>query len=168
MGLDEATFAQQSKSDIVRMAVPEDRDAIVALTEMVHGENGLFSLSLAKRDMMLDRYYRREGSILGVIGEVGAPVASIYVSLTQPEYTDDWALVEQWAHVHPDHRRSPYAQALIDYGKKLSDGLRLPLLIGILSNTRTEAKVRLYARSLQPAGAYFIYNSQFAGGAWRV
>lgn len=163
-------MGQQSiivKPEDVRLAEEADRPALVELTTLLHGENGLFSLSLKKRDALLDRYYAKQGSIIGVIGEVGAPVATIYLSLTQPEYTDEWALVEVWSHVHPDHRRTSHAQHLLDYAKFMSSEMKLPLLIGILSNHRTEAKVRLYERRLQSAGAYFVFNEQFAGGAWR-
>ncbi len=126
----------------VRLAVPEDRDGLVRLTDMLHGENGLFSLSPRKRDGLLDRYYRREAAIMGVIGDVGEPVATIYLSISQPEYTDDFALVETWNFVAPEHRRTTYARQLIAYAKAMSDSLKLPLCIGILSNHRTEAKVR--------------------------
>lgn len=158
--------AQIEKPSDVRLAVPEDRPALVKLTTELHGENGLFSLSLPKRDALLERYYNREGSICAVIGEIAAPVATIYLSLTQPEYTDEWCLVEVWNFVHADHRRSKHAQHLIDYAKFVSTEMKLPLVIGILSNHRTEAKVRLYERTLERVGAYFIFNSQFAGGAW--
>lgn len=170
MGLGEATLGMQQqasvKPDDVRLAVPEDRAKLVALTEMLHGENGLFSLSPTKRDALLDRYYNRDGSIIGVIGEIGEPVASIYLSLTQPEYTDDWALVEVWSFVRADCRRTKHAQHLIDYAKFVSMQMKLPLIVGILSNIRTEAKVKLYERSLEKCGAYFVYNRQFAGGSW--
>jgi hypothetical protein len=45
----------------------------------------------------------------------------------------------------------------------------MPLLIGVLSNSRTEAKIRLYKRHFgEPAGAYFLYNArtgEAVGGA---
>lgn len=154
------------KPQDVRLAVPEDRPALVELTTMLHSENGLFPLSLKKRDALLDRYYNREGSIIGVIGDVGEPVASIYLSLTQPEYTDQYGLVEVWAHVHPEHRRSPHARHLIEYAQFVSGEMKLPLLIGILSNTRTEAKVRLYERMFQKAGAYFIWHPEYVNESW--
>lgn len=150
----------------VRLAVEDDRAALVRLTNLLHEENGLFSLSQRKRDALLDRYERREGAIIGVIGEIGRPVASIYLSITQPEYTDDFVLSEVWNFVAPDHRRSTYARQLIAYAKQMSDLLKLPLCIGILSNHRTAAKVRLYEQVLQPAGRYFLYGAQYAGGHW--
>jgi hypothetical protein len=40
----------------------------------------------------------------------------------------------------------------------LADKLGMPLTIGVLSNHRTEAKVRFYERFLgKAAGAYWIY-----------
>lgn len=151
----------------MRLAVLEDRPALVRLTTELHGENGLFSMSPGKRDLLLDRFYNREGAIIGVIGPVGAPVAAIYLSISQPEYTDEYALVEVFSFVHPDHRRSTYARQLIAHAKRMSDEVRLPLCIGILSSTRTAAKVRLYEQVLDKAGAYFIWNQQYAGGSWR-
>lgn len=151
----------------VRLAVIEDRPAIVALTNELHGENGLFRIASGKVDHMLDRYFNREGAVIGVIGDVGAPVATIYLGIDQLVYTDDWALVEQWNFVHPEHRRTNYARQLIGYAKKVSDGLKLPLMVGILSNKRTEAKVRLYEQMLDKAGCYFIYGLEHATApAW--
>lgn len=152
----------------VRLAVIEDRPAIVALTTQLHGENGLFRIAPDKVDRMIDRYFDRKGAVIGVIGEIGNPVATIYMGLDQLIYTDDWALVEQWNFVHPDHRRSNYARQLIAYAKKTADALRVPLMVGILSNKRTEAKARLYEQMLERAGSYFIYGIEYLTvPAWR-
>jgi len=154
----------------VRLAQPEDRAKIIELTRDLHGENGLFSMSDKKVRAMLDRFYNREGAVIGVIGPVGNPVATIYLGIDQMSYSDDWALVEQWNFVHPDHRKSNYASQLICYAKRLSDEFKLPLLVGILSNSRTEAKARLYERHLHKAGFYFIYNLnalEHSAPAWR-
>ncbi len=149
----------------VRLAQPEDRAKIIELTRDLHGENGLFSMSDKKVRAMLDRFYNREGAVIGVIGPVGNPVATIYLGIDQMSYSDDWALVEQWNFVHPDHRKSNYASQLICYAKRLSDEFKLPLLVGILSNSRTEAKARLYERHLHKVGAYFYYSRTVPAGA---
>lgn len=149
----------------VRLAVEADRPGILSLTTELHGENGLFARAEGKVQRMLDRYFNREGAIIGVVGEEGNPVATIYLGLDQLIYTDDWALVEQWNFVHPDHRRSNYARQLLAYAKGMSDQMKLPLLTGILSNKRTEAKVRLYEQQLEKAGAYFVYNRQYSSAA---
>ena len=37
----------------------------------------------------------------------------------------------------------------------------IPLLIGVLSNKRTEGKIRLYERQLgKPSGAFFLYGAR--------
>lgn len=158
---------ERSTTQEVRLALPEDREGIVSLTRLLHDENGLFALAPTKVEVMLDRFYKREGAIIGVIGDVGAPVAVIYLSIHQPIYTNDWVLGEEFNFVHPDHRRTRHARNLIAYAKHLSDEAELPFVIGILSNQRTEAKIRLYEQVLEKAGAFFVYNRKYAGGsAW--
>jgi hypothetical protein len=151
----------------VRMAEPADRQPLWSLMTMLHGENGLFSISPSKVDQMLDRFYNREHALIGAIGEVGEPVGAIYLEITQPVYSDDWILCEQFNFVHPDHRRTTYARQLIAYAKKAADELKLPLMVGILSNKRTEAKMRLYDQVLDRAGGYYIYGLGHADGAQR-
>lgn len=151
----------------VRMAVPDDRRPLWELMTMLHGENGLFSISPGKVDQMLDRFYNRERALIGVIGDVGAPVGTIYLEITQPIYSDDWMLCEQFNFVHPEHRRTTFARQLIAYAKRAADELHLPLMVGILSNKRTEAKMRLYDQVLQRAGGYYIYGLEHADGATR-
>lgn len=136
----------------------------------LHGENGLFPLDGHKLDEALERYFRQEGAIIGVIGDVGTPVASIYLHVTQFFYTSDWVLLEEWAFVSPTQRRSNYAIQLINYAKGVSDGMKMPLITGILSNKRTEAKVRLYERQMMSIGRYFMHGQEWlsseAAPAW--
>lgn len=145
----------------VRMAVPEDRDVILQLIAKLHEENGLLTISIPKITAAVDRYFSRDRVVIAVIGPVGAPVAGIFLEISTLIYSDDHLLVEQFNFVHPDHRRTTFARQLISYAKQVSDQLHLPLMIGILSNTRTEAKVRLYEQMLDKAGAYFIYGMDY-------
>lgn len=152
---------------VVRLAAPEDADGIFGLCQALHSENGLFPFSERKVRAMIDRAYNREGAIIGVVGDLGSPVGSIYLGLSQVVYSDAWGLFEEWNFVLPEHRRSDYSKRLIAFAKQCSDKMHLPLVIGILSNHRTEAKVRLYERHLEKAGAYFVHNRQFSGAdAW--
>lgn len=144
----------------VRLATPEDRPALRQMCIALHEENGLFPLNVDKLDVALDRYFNRDGAIIGVIGPVGEPVACIYIGLSQFFYTDAWTLMEEWAFVLPDHRRSTYAQDLIAYAKGISSGMKLPLITGILSGKRTEAKVRLYDRMMERVGGYFLWGRE--------
>lgn len=154
-----------SPSD-VRLAVPEDRDSIIHLCHTLHDENGLFSLSDRKVFRLVDRYFARQNAIIGVIGPIGNVEGSIYLAVEEPYYSEDLQLCEFWNIVHPEHRKSGHAKKLISFAKRCSDSTHLCLMIGIISNHRTAAKVRLYEKQLQPAGAFFVHNPQYAGGHW--
>lgn len=151
----------------VRLAEPDDADAIFGLVKMLHDENGLFSLSEAKVRQYIQRYYDRKGAIIGVIGDRGALQGSIYLAIDEPYYSDEFQITEAWNIVHPDYRKSDHAKSLITFAKSCSDEIGIPLMIGIISNHRTEAKVRLYERQLEKAGAFFVYNRRLSKGpAW--
>lgn len=153
---------------VVRLAVPQDRDGLVNHCHMLHEENGLFALSVTRIQHLLDRFFNREGALIGVIGDVGEPDASFYLSFECPYYSDQWQLVEFWNFVMPprDHKAG-HARALIEWAKTCSDEAQLPLIISILSNQRLEAKERLYERQMERAGAFFVHNKHFAGHtAW--
>lgn len=155
-------------NEAVRFAVPPDEDKIVSMIALLHDENGLFPLSERRVRQYMRRYFDKEGAIIGVVGDEGNPVGSIYLGMEQPYYSETWCLNEAWNFVHPDYRRSDYAKKLIGWAKRISDEMKLPFQIGIVSNHRTEAKIRLYEKQgLERAGAFFIYNRQFAGPcAW--
>ncbi|MBB3411199.1 GNAT superfamily N-acetyltransferase [Rhizobium sp. BK316] len=154
-------------SETVRYAVPQDEDKIISMISLLHDENGLFPLSEKRVREYMQRYFRKEGALIGVIGDIGDPVASIYLGIEQPYYSDAWYLNEAWNFVHPDHRRSDYAKKLLGWAKDISEQMKLPLMVGIVSNHRTEAKVRLYEKQLEKAGAFFVWNRHLVGpSAW--
>lgn len=154
-------------TDDVRLAVPADEDKIISMISMLHEENGIFPLSERKVRDYMQRFFRQEGALIGVVGPVGDPVGSIYLEIGQPYYSESWYLNEAWNFVHPDHRRTDFAKKLLAWAKQMSSEMHLPLMIGIVTNHRTEAKVRLYEKQLEKAGAFFVWNREFAGPcAW--
>jgi GNAT superfamily N-acetyltransferase len=146
----------------VRTATSADEEAIMTLCRLLHEENGQFSMSEAKVRDALRQGLERRGGIIGVIDGADGLEAVILMSIGQLWYSDDWMLEEMFNFVHPDHRRSSHAKRLIEYAKECATHLGIPLMIGVLSNHRTEAKVRLYERLLPKSGAYFIFNGQSA------
>ena len=131
------------------------------LCRLLHQENGLFSMDEDRVREILRRGFDKQGGIVGVIGEPTKIEATICLILAQMWYSADWLLEELFSYVHPAHRKSSNAKYLLDYAKRCSDEIHLPLLIGIISNTRTEAKVELYRRKLaKPRGAFFVYGEQ--------
>lgn len=151
----------------VRIARESDLDAIMELALMGAKENGISSPNPRK---MLEEIYpalQRKGGLMGVIGpKDGKPQGAVLLRIGIPWYTDDEVLEERAIFVHPEFRSAKGGRAarLLEFSMKASDELGLPLMIGILSNQRTEAKVRLYKRYLgEPAGAYWLHNAHTGG-----
>lgn len=142
----------------VRLATPADEDGIFELCCLIHSETAHSPMNPDRVREHIQSALRREGGILCVIGEPGDLRACLYLTLMPIWYSDDWQLVELFNFVHPDHRRSTHARDLIEYAKRCADELGVMLMIGVTTNVRMEAKVRLYDRLLPRAGAYFLYK----------
>lgn len=155
-----------SVESIVRTAIPADRTEIWRLFLNSHRENGIFSLSPTKVDWFLTRVLIPESipewdtgvrGTIGVIGEVGALEGIVFVTIGSFWYTEDRHLEEFCVYVDPEHRKSGHAKALISWMKQQSEDTGLRLITGIMSNVRTEAKVRLYERMMPKIGAFFMW-----------
>jgi GNAT superfamily N-acetyltransferase len=107
--------------------------------------------------------------IIGIIdGEEEAIEAAILLRTAVMWYSDQEIVEERAIFVHPKYRNAKGGRAsrLCEFAKSVADKLNLPLMIGVLSNTRTNAKVRLYERQFgNPAGAFFLYNART--GDWK-
>jgi GNAT superfamily N-acetyltransferase len=142
----------------VRLAAPEDVDGLMELLRLACQEDGQHPLDENKLLNVIAGYFNKMGVVIVVIGEVGKPVAYLLMVIDQVWYSNDYQLLELSLFVHPDHRRSDYAKQLMAFSKQASNGLDLNLTIGVLSNERTEPKVRLYKRQFKQAGAFFTYH----------
>ncbi len=151
--------------------MPEDIESIWTLFHLMHHETGAFKISYPKVQWLLNRILHPEKipdgdtglrGYMGVIGPVGNIEAFTLMILGSYWYSEQWTLEELSNFVHPDHRKGTHhADTLLKYDKMLSDKLKIPLIIGVISNKRTEAKVRLYKRHFPMAGAFFIHNMRF-------
>jgi hypothetical protein len=154
---------------IVRIAKPADHTEIWRLFLQGHRENGKFALAPEKVDWFLARALRPEmipewdtgpRGAVGVIGDVGKLEALVFVTIGTYWYSHDRHLEEFIVYVDPECRQSSHARVLIEWMKTQSDRTGLPLVTGIISTERTEAKVRLYRRMLEPVGAFFLYGGK--------
>lgn len=149
-------------TETVRIATADDGPEIINLLHVMHAEGGLLPLDETCACEMFDHAFSRKGGMIGVIGDAGDIRAMIYLLITRFWYTRDNHLEELFNFVRPDCRKSDYAQRLIGFAKQCSDEIKIPLVIGVLTNTRMEGKVRLYRRSLGiPSGAFFVYNANW-------
>jgi hypothetical protein len=103
--------------------------------------------------------------LVGVIGGApGEPLEGmIILRIGNPWYSQEKILDEKVIYVAPEFRSAKGGRAgkLAEWSKTISEKLGIPLAIGVLSNTRTEAKIRLYERVFgAPAGVFFLYNAK--------
>lgn len=164
---DDMTMADPSR---VRPATAADEPALMDLCRQLHAENAVLRLNedrvrAAIRAAVQPPNYQNIPNTIGVIGKPNAPLeGAIYLLASQDWYTDEWCLTEIFNFVPAPYRASTNAKDLIAYAKMISDALNMQLIIGVLSNHRTEAKIRLYSRIFgAPAGAFFHYDGRQAG-----
>jgi hypothetical protein len=142
----------------VRKARPADRATILEICEQNHRENGQFSLSMPKVEHMIDRAFGKKDAIIGLVGRDKIE-GLIVLLIGQFWYTEDWCLEEVLNYVLPEYRRSTHAKDMIAFAKRCSEEIGIPLVIGVVSNERTKAKIELYRRQLgDPSGGYFIHR----------
>ena len=142
----------------VRFATPADEDQIFALLMLLHSENGWFSVNDQKVREGIKVATRRKGGFIWVCDEGGRVVATLGMLIVSDWWSDDEYLLERWNFVHPKYRKSNYARMLIEQAKWTSNLMKLPVQVGINSFSRTEGKVRLYARHMPCVGAFFMYG----------
>lgn len=142
----------------VRLATTQDADDIMDLLVLMHEENGFFEMDYdAVKDMVINVLSGKNG-IIGVIdGEEGLE-AAVCLVIDKLWYAKTWCLNDVFNFVAPKYRKSTRAKSLISFAKNYSDQVGIPLLMGIVSNIRTEAKIKLLERQMRKAGAFFIYN----------
>jgi len=149
----------------VRRGVVEDFNELMRLTMDATRENAF----VQPDEMMLaEHMYAALINNMGVAGVIGGgpgePLeAAIVLRIGPVWYSKEPILEEKAIYVAPEFRsaKGGRARKLAEWAKSISENLGIPLSIGVLSNTRTEAKNRLYERVFgAPAGGYFLDNAK--------
>lgn len=141
----------------------------MALLRQMQRETGITAPDDSKVRGVVQRLIQRQFGVVGVIRGRDCIEASCGLILSKMWYSDDWHLEDLWCFVGEAYRRSAHAKHLIEFAKKYSTDLSawstrqgekpIPLLMAVMSNDQTAAKVRLYKRQLPEAGAMFLFNS---------
>lgn len=149
----------------VREGVVEDFPELMRLAIDATKENAFVDPD----EMMLAQHmYAALSKHMGVAGVIGGgpgePLeGAIVLRIGQLWYSPELILEEKAIYVAPEFRsaKGGRARKLAEWAKGVSEKLGIPLAIGVLSNSRTEAKIRLYERVFgAPAGVYFLYNAK--------
>lgn len=151
----------------IRVGTLDDLDPMMELALMACEENGFVNPNPVK---LLEQIYSalaQDHGLIGIIGKPGEKIeGAVLLRVSKMWYSDQDILEEKAIFIHPDYRNAKGGRArrLVEFSKEASDYLKIPLIIGVLSNHRTEAKVRLYERQFGKAsGAFFLYNAQTGG-----
>lgn len=151
----------------IRTGTPEDVDAVMEIALSACDENGFVSPNPKRLLGEIWPALNRDKGIIGIIGpENGSVEGAVLLRIGTMWYSDQEVLEEKAIFIHPDFRsaKGGRARRLCEFSKQAADSLGIPLIIGVLSNHRTEAKVRLYERQFgKPSGAFFLYNARTGG-----
>lgn len=150
----------------IRLAAPSDEAEVLHLLKLMWQESGWRPLDIDAARETFALAFDRKGASLWVIGAPGHIRAMTFLKLARSWYTREYHIEELFCWVHPEHRASDYHKILIEKAKLVSDeistlmGHKVPLLMGVLTNRKMEAKVRLYRRFFGiPVGAFFVHNA---------
>jgi len=155
----------------VRIGTLDDLDEVMALSLAAVEDNGFLNADPQALLQIMYPALMQDHALVGVVVEPdGRLSGGVLLQVSRHWYSSpgEHFLEEKSIFVHPDFRNAKGGRAarLAEFTKKVSDTLGLPLLIGVLSSDRTEAKVRMYRRIFgEPQGAFFLYNG--ATGAHR-
>lgn len=153
------------KSDVmIRIGTELDMVGMMELAMNACAENGFLNPSPARLATEIWPALCQDHGIVGIIGEPGEKIeGAVLLRIGTMWYSDSPVVEEKAIFIDPEYRsaKGGRARKLCEFSKKVSDSLGIPLIIGVLSNNRTEAKVRMYKRQFgEPAGAFFLYGAK--------
>ena len=148
----------------VRIGGPEDVHPMMELALQACEENGFVDPNPQKLLAEIWPALNLDHGLVGIIQDGGGQLEGAILLRVGPMwYSDADVLEERAIFIHPEFRNAKGGRArrLCEFSKRAADTLEVPLMIGVLSNHRTEAKVRLYERQFgKPSGAFFLYNAR--------
>jgi GNAT superfamily N-acetyltransferase len=145
----------------VRVADAGDLARVCDLLVMLHAETPHAGLSRRRLEETVREVLDR-GAVVCTLDR-GVVVGTCGLAVERPWFSDDLWVRDVWLFVHPGHRRSPHARALLRTARRYAEGLRMRLLMEVAGGPagggarRVAAKLRLYRRELgEPTGATWV------------
>lgn len=147
----------------VRIGTPDDIHGVMEIALDMWDELGIVPPSVDKILGEVWEALNQENGLIGIIGEPGGRIeGGVLLRIGSMWYSEAKVLEERGIFIHRDFRsvRGGRARRLCEFSKETADALGIPLLIGILSDHRTQAKAKLYERQFgKPSGAFFLYGA---------
>lgn len=146
----------------IRFARPDELEQLIVLCRELAVENAIGPMKENLVRDLISACVHRKGGFIGVIGDEGRIEGAMCLVFNHLWYNDDlWWVEDKFHFVHPDYRTSNNASELLDWAVWWRRQLQIPLMMGVVSNERTAAKIRLYERKLGPmSGALFLVGAK--------
>lgn len=157
--------ALEDKSDelIIRLGTPADLDEVMAAAVAAVAEIGLVDPDPERLLQDVWPALNQDRGIVGIICKPGGKAeGGVLLRVGKMWYSNQDVLEERVIFIPPEFRniKGGRATRLCEFSKKAAEDLGMPLLIGVMSSVRTEAKVKMYERQFgKPTGAVFLYNA---------
>ena len=153
----------------IRVAIPKDMDEVMTLALSACEENGFLNPNPGNLAAEIWPALNLDHGICAVIGKEGGKIEGlVLLRIGGMWYSDNLVVEEKAIFIYPEYRsaKGGRAKQLCEFSKRVADTLGIPLIIGVLSNSRTKAKVRMYERQFgPPSGAFFLYGAET--GKWQ-
>jgi hypothetical protein len=156
------TLSAIAKELDIRVGTPEDVHDVMDLALTACEENAFVKPNPSRLLEDIWPALNLEKGLMGIIGTPNHLEGLVLLRLGKMWYSDQDVVEEKAIFIYPEFRNAKGGRArrLCEFSKRVADSLQIPLIIGVLSNHRTAAKVRLYERQFGPsAGAFFLYNA---------
>jgi N-acetylglutamate synthase-like GNAT family acetyltransferase len=153
----------------IRLATTEDMSEVMRLAITACEENAFLNASAAALAKEIWPALAGDHGLCPVIGRPGGEIEGLALLRIGAMWyaPDEVVLEEKCIFIYPQFRaaKGGRARRLVEYSKHAADVLGVPLIVGIMSNTKTEAKVRLYRRILgEPSGAFWLHGARAVPG----
>lgn len=152
------------KESAIRIGTPDDIDALMEIALSACDENGFVDPEPTRLLGEIWPALNLNRGLVGIISDQnGKPEAAVLLRIGQMWYSENEVLEEKAIFIHPDYRsaKGGRARRLCAFSRQVADSLSIPLIIGVLSNYRTDAKIRMYEREFgKQSGAFFLYNAR--------
>jgi hypothetical protein len=148
----------------IRIGTPEDIHDVMRMAQEACDEHAIFPPSPRKMLAVNWPSLHRDNGVAGILcTKDGEVVGATVLRIGEVWYSEQKVLEEAFIFIKKEYRtvKGGWARKMCEFSKKMSEELGIPLIAGIVSNVRTEAKIRLYERQYgKPNGAFFYYTAK--------
>ena len=152
----------------IRLANTDDMTEVMRLAITACQENAFLN---ASQELLAREIYPAlcgDHGLCPVIGPKNGEIQGLaLLRCGKMWYSDSMILEERAVFIYPQYRsaKGGRARRLIEYSKHAADVLGIPLIMGVLSGTRTKGKLALYSRQFgEPMGAFWMYGARAEPG----